>query len=334
MKTKIVYCLVSGCKDYFYEQLLISLCSLRKHNPEAEVYVVCDQATSDTLIGTRTQIFNYDIKVMAVDVPEAWDNRERSRYLKTHLRSIISGDYLFIDTDTIISAPLDIVDTFTSIIGAVYDSHVQHRIPKTPVHDTEKWIWKQARKVGQNIEGYWHFNSGVFYVKDHPLAYSLYDKWAAWHKEFQKKDVFIDQLPLLLANKELGEIIEPLDPVMNCQAIWEEGARILPEARIIHYFPGQKKFILSSSWLLDPVKETGIIPCTIQRIIDDPVHFFEHKSQFIAARDVDFVESVVHKVYESSPRLYKLLLKEIGFYYFIKRVLSLRHAGFCHHSRL
>lgn len=318
MKTKIVYCLVSGCKDYFYEQLLISLCSLRKHNPEAEVYVVCDQVTSDTLIGTRTQIFNYDIKVMAVDVPEAWDNRERSRYLKTHLRSIISGDYLFIDTDTIISAPLDIVDTFTSIIGAVYDSHVQHRIPKTPVHDTEKWIWKQARKVGQNIEGYWHFNSGVFYVKDHPLAYSLYEKWTAFYNEFQKKGVFIDQLPLLLANKELGEIIEPLDPVMNCQAIWEEGTRILNDARIIHYFPKQQKFILSSPWLLDPMKDTGQIPCTIQRIIDNPALFFCNKSKFIQGRDVDYIESVMRDLFMYSPRFYKLLLKEIDFYKVIK----------------
>lgn len=320
MKTKIVYCLVSGIKDYFYEQLLISLCSLRKHNPEAEVLVVCDQATSDTLVGTRTGVFDYNITVVAVDVPDTWNNKERSRYLKTHLRSIVSGDYLFIDTDTVISAPLEIVDTFTCIIGAVYDSHVQHRIPKIPLHDTEKWIWREAGKADQNIEGCWHFNSGVFYVKDHPQAYSLYDKWAAWHQEFQKKGVFIDQLPLLLANKELGEIIEPLDPAMNCQAIWEEGALILNDARIIHYFPGQKKFILSSPWLLDPIKETGAIPCTIQRIIDDPVSFFCTKSQIITGRDVDFVRSVMHKIYESSPRFYKLLLKEIDLYYFIRRL--------------
>ena len=45
---------------------------------------------------------------------EEINNRERSRSLKTNLRHIVSGDYLFIDTDTIITGDLSFVDNIVS----------------------------------------------------------------------------------------------------------------------------------------------------------------------------------------------------------------------------
>lgn len=153
-------------------------------------------------------------------------------------------------------------------------------------------------------------------------AYSLYIRWTALHKEFQKKGVFIDQLPLMLANKQLGEIIVTLPSEMNCQVIWDEGVRILGEAKIIHYFPFQNKFTLSSPWLLDPVKETGKIPTTIQRIIDDPKLFFCQRSQVVFGRDSDLIESDLHRNCVLLPRVYKFLLAEIRIYLSIKKVIN------------
>jgi len=324
MKTNIVYCLVSTYNDYYYEQLLISLCSLRKYNPIANVTVVCDRDTFNTLVNSRKKIFDYGITIQTVEIPKEWNNKERSRYIKTHLRSIISGDYLFIDTDTIICKPLDIVDTFTCTIGAVYDSHVLRRIPKKPIHETEKWICRNAQTANQNIVGLLHFNSGVLYVKDHPLAYSLYESWATLHKQFQKEGVYIDQLPLMIANKMLGEIITSLPPEMNCQAIWKEGTNILSDAHIIHYFPGQKKFILSSPWILDPIKDTGELPSTIHWIIDNPEQFFNRRSYIVIGKDdVDYFESETHTIFKNSPRLYQFLLKEIKFIQLLKRKICI-----------
>lgn len=274
MKTKIVYCLTSDNKDFYYEQLMISLYSLRKHNPDASVAVVCDELTNELILKHRKSFAEFNAETIQVDMPLTWDKKVKSRYIKTHLRNIVSGDFLFIDTDTIICAPLDCVDDYECTIGAVYDSHVLRRIPKTPKYGGEEWICTEAEKAKRNIEGYVHFNSGVFYVKDVPLAYTLYERWAEIHEECLRYGVYCDQLPLMLANKELGEVITPITPTMNCQAIWAEGVKILPEAKIVHYLPTKWKNILVSPWILSPIKEFDKIPNTVKWVIDNPQKFF------------------------------------------------------------
>ena len=58
MKTKIVYVVVSDETDIFLEQALLSIFSLRKHNPEAFVELVVDQITNDSISGKRSEIKN------------------------------------------------------------------------------------------------------------------------------------------------------------------------------------------------------------------------------------------------------------------------------------
>lgn len=333
MKTKIVYCLVSDGQDYYYEQLLISLCSLRRHNPEAEVEVVCDNDTNTTLIGTRHGIFEYDIQVHSVETPSDWKKWERSRYLKTNLRKLIQGDYLFIDTDTVICSSLDFIDDISTEIAAVFDSHVTHPLPSLSQsrHETEQWIWRQAQKTGANIEGLWQYNSGVMLVRDTPLAHDLYARWASHYQAQLKQGVKVDQLPLLLSNHEMNNVITPLDPRLNCQVSFQEGRNAASEAVIIHYFPGQKKTLLSSPWILDPIKETGHITAPVQRIISQPAQFFAQLSQ-VATGDAArllFTPSLL-EAYSSCPKVFSLFVKALNAYLVTKKWLY----GLCHHPHL
>lgn len=281
MKTKIVYCLTSDNKDFYYEQLMISLYSLRKHNPDVSVAVVCDELTNELILKHRKSFAEFNAETIQVDIPLTWDKKVKSRYIKTHLRNIVSGDYLFIDVDTIICAPLDCVDSYDCIIGAVYESHEPKPISKIHKCASEEWIWREAKKAGMNIEGHTHFNSGVFYVKDNPLAYKLYERWAAIHDECKKQEVVLDQLPLLLANKETGDIITPIDHSMNCQVVKAKSLEILPNAKIIHYWAQIKRHIISSPWILSPIKEFDKIPHTIKWVIDNPQKFFCKNSNII-----------------------------------------------------
>lgn len=321
MKTKIVYCLVSNSRDYYYEQLLISLCSLRKHNPDAVVEVVCDRDTYDTLKDTRRGIFEYNIQVNTVDTPKEWGNWERSRYIKTNLRKLTHGDYLFVDTDTVICSSLEGIDDIRQDVAAVRDSHVERVLPKASEcqHDTERWIWGQAIKANVNIEGLWHNNSGVMYVKDVPRTYELYAKWADNYTKMLAHGAKVDQLPLLLSNHELGDIIAPLDPTMNCQVSFDEGRIMVRDAKIVHYFPGQKKTLLASPWILDPIKETGRIPVTIRRIIDNPHTFFDKMSMVIDGDAAELVETrYLLEAYRTCPKVFKV------FVYLLNRCLSLK----------
>ena len=56
MKTKIVYCIVSNDEDIYLEQAWVSIYTLRRHNPDAEVILLVDKDTELTLIGKRSGI--------------------------------------------------------------------------------------------------------------------------------------------------------------------------------------------------------------------------------------------------------------------------------------
>ena len=47
MKTQIVYTLISSEKDYFLEELWVSLYSLRQFHPKATVKVLVDESTKE-----------------------------------------------------------------------------------------------------------------------------------------------------------------------------------------------------------------------------------------------------------------------------------------------
>ena len=98
MKTKIIYVLVSNENDCYLEQALVSIYSLRLYNPDANLLLLVDEETSRTLEnGIRKLILNYVSKLVIVDVPFHYSKQQKSRYIKTSLRSQVIGDFLFID---------------------------------------------------------------------------------------------------------------------------------------------------------------------------------------------------------------------------------------------
>lgn len=312
MNTKIVYCLVSNDQDYFYEQLLISVCSLRKHNPHAFVEVICDYDTCNTLQGNRGGIYAYDVHIKTVETPKNWNNWEKSRYIKTNIRRLTQGDFLFIDTDTIVCSELEFIDNIDCPIAAVIENHVERLLPEYSKcrYNTEHWIWRAAKKANVDIKGLRHFNSGVMYVKDTEVAHRLYSIWAEKYSELLNYGVAIDQLSLVLANFEMNNIISYLDPKVNCQVVTAEGRNMLPDAKVIHYFPNQKRTLLSSPWIMDPIKETGRINAVVQRIIDSPYTFFDKESRIVFGDITTLVSSpLVLDAYSHFPRAFFSLSK-------------------------
>ena len=103
---KYVYVLTSSEKDYFYEQCLISVVSLKKYHPDSEIVIFTDDNTAAGLKGFRSGIKKYaEIEVVACDA--AYDQKVRSRLLKTSVRHLIKGDFLYIDLDTVIADSLE-----------------------------------------------------------------------------------------------------------------------------------------------------------------------------------------------------------------------------------
>ena len=91
---------------------------------------------------------------ITVDFNPEIGNKQCSRWIKTNLREYVKGDFLFIDTDTVITDKLDEIDDWDIDIGMVYDLN---RITPTTFHKKlfEK-VYHQALPVGVP-----YYNSGV-----------------------------------------------------------------------------------------------------------------------------------------------------------------------------
>ena len=238
MKTKIVYVLTSSENDILLEQLSLSLYSLKYYNPNSEVYLVVDQDTYSSIKNDRNNIREFLTDIIPVKTPDEYNNMLRSRWLKTSLREYIKGDYLFVDSDTIIADDLEECDNWTCDIAAVIDRH----IPVSKAHQYYDYICNRAKDTGWIFEtsDSNYFNSGVMFVKDNESTHAFYKKWHEYWLEGIKHQVFQDQPTLGKVNKEQGYIIKELNGVWNCQ-IMANGIKFLCTSKIIHYFNAERQ---------------------------------------------------------------------------------------------
>ncbi len=97
------------------EQLWVSVTSLRMYNPETTVVLLMDKITYEGLIGYRAKLLDLIDEAIVVPTPEGYSQKEMSRHIKTTARQWVKGDFLFIDTDTVIAGDLSDVDKLEGI---------------------------------------------------------------------------------------------------------------------------------------------------------------------------------------------------------------------------
>lgn len=296
MTTKIVYVLTSDHTDCYLQQAIISIHSLRMYHPDATVIVVVDMSTYNSLTGDREMLMKYASEIKIVECPSHYTKHQCSRHIKTSLRHYIDGDYLFIDTDTIITDSLEEIDQFDFVVGAVLDKHILlENHPKK--YDIKKW----AFIAGWNIESenMPYFNSGVMFVKDTPEAYEFYDKWnLAWANSILK-GVNLDQPALGKILSENNLKITEMNGIWNCQ-ITDNGLRFLSNAKIIHYFASMQQWDTSEEipyYFRDSVvceilkKEHNLIPPKIRYEILHAKRAFKDRCIILTGRNLDLMET-------------------------------------------
>lgn len=258
MKTRIVYVLVSDSDDYYYEQTLISAWSARYWNPNMRILCVVDELTDATLKENRTALLEIIDEKIVVNLSEGgtakYTRKERSRMLKTNLRSYVDGDILYVDTDTIVCGSLAEVDAFQIPFGAVDDSHSQF----DPALCSDPVVHR-AKLLGYDVSSAKnYFNSGVMYMKDTEEVHAFTDKWHALYMKGQKMGLSFDQ-PSFISINNVQNLITPLDGIYNCQ-ILNGGLPYLADAKILHYYDviGNKTFFaLSDPAFLSKTKKCG-----------------------------------------------------------------------------
>lgn len=303
MKTKVVYCLISDNKDYYYEQLLISLYSLRKYNPDAIVELVVDDDTHTTFVNERAKVYDYVTNVISVDVPYEFTKKQRSRFIKTSLREYIQGDYLFIDTDTIIQSSLAEIDSVSADVCAVQE---YNRLKYFTKSDCSMQMLAAKVSLVEELENEPYFNSGVMYVKDSPRAHRLYEIWHTSWKETLLRGLDTDQTSLCWANKKVGHAIEYMDDSWNCLVKQLEGLRNVETAKIVHYACEHKgtRHVSSVEGLYATMKNRKDIVPIVDFFIENPSAFLIDAKEELFFREA----KCLYLLYRYQHRFYSFLL--------------------------
>lgn len=125
MRTKIVYDVISTSEDNYFEQAWASAWSLKYYTQGAYIIILTDIATKRTIYSdARKKSLEIFDEVITVNFEKEYSNKEKSRWIKTNMRRLVEGDFLFIDSDTIVCGDLTEIDNIKlNAIGAVLDNH-------------------------------------------------------------------------------------------------------------------------------------------------------------------------------------------------------------------
>lgn len=312
MKTKIVYVITSTPSDVYLEQTYLSVHSLWQYEEKPHVVLLTDDRTDATLRGTRARILDFVAEKIVVPFDGEVTNMRRSRWLKTKMRELVQGDFLYIDGDTIINAPLHDIDKCPFVVGSVEDAHrpLEH-------HYGKEKLLRQARTLGFSIEDEkYYFNGGVFYVKDCKEAHEFFNRWHENWKTSVEHGINQDMPALILTDIQSGHLIQKLDGKWNCQLMY--GFNYFTNAHIIHYFAsryttnnGGYIYDFMNPQLLKDIKNTGKISDEIKEKLKHPLSCFSDNVELIGGSDVNILNTHVYKtvrlIYLKYPKVFSAM---------------------------
>jgi hypothetical protein len=281
-----LYALTSSPKDTYYEQFLLSVASLRLKMPGAEITLLCDSKTKETFTGKRREYEKLVSKVIAADAPAAMSQVEISRWVKTSMRRLVSGDFLFIDCDTIITDDLFPIAEPGIQFGACLDKHslIDRHGKRNSIIETEKQLGFTSHLSGR------HFNSGVIFCADTPETHTIFNRWHELWLFSNSKNIVRDQPSFNMAIYENPSFFTELDGTWNCQIAFN-GLSYLANSKIIHYFASDlvmhtSPYTLASDNIFKQIKDTGVIPNEVLELLKNPRAAFESEARIIAGDDM------------------------------------------------
>ena len=316
MNTKLLYVVVSSYNDFYLEQAYLSMFSAKKFNDDCHISLLVDSITYESFIDSRKKLTQLADEIIIADIERSLPSHYRSRLLKTGARKHISGDFLFIDSDTIIVKRLDDIDSLTGSIYACMDSHAllaQNPYKRRILHD--------VKMLGHNLSDEdLYFNSGVIYVKDNEESHQFYKLWESLYIKGKCDGVSMDQPSFCVANLQMGKLIKILPDEWNCEL--KHGVRFLNSAKIIHYLctniskDNEKQvFILNESKIFDSIKNNGEIPPSVENCIENPDSGLSYPTTIVAGCDnfilQSFCYALIKKLY-AHPLLFNSIEKLIS----------------------
>ena len=223
---KYLYVLTSTENDSFLEQTFVSILSLKQKTANAFITLLTDKCTEETFFHGRENIRELCDEVVVKDLDRNLSGKVRSRLLKTNMRNLVDGDFLYIDSDTVILDNLSEIENTSADFAGIQDRHcvfsknIQFHASqklKSQICTDEKFLLSEV-----------YINSGVLFVRDNQRNRDLYLEC------LQKHGIRQDQPTLAYINYKNDFPIHELDGSWNCQL--PNGLKYFRTAKILHYF--------------------------------------------------------------------------------------------------
>lgn len=233
----------------------MSVWSARYHNPNAHIVLLVDDKTDKLLTGKRATLLDYITEKIVVPFEdENASMKYRSRWIKTSARQLIDGDFLYIDSDTLICGNLEAIDDFNCEIGATWESHL---LVEDFCDSLKNKAVSECQHLGIDlIAEKEYFSSGVLYVKDSSTTHQVYEHWHKNWEEGFEKGLSIDQPALAKANRDLGYVIQCIPDIYNCIVFTQN--TFTDQALILHIASYQNPSYLFTDKVLDYIKTEGL----------------------------------------------------------------------------
>lgn len=234
---KFLYVCVSSKSDFYLEQTFASIVTLRKKTPNAFVSLLMDDNTELSLVDGRESIKNVCDEIVVKTFDQSVPQKVRSRILKTSMRNLVDGDFLFIDGDTFVFDDLAKIESLPYTLAGVPDHHCilsdntqlyTHNLLKSKICADERFLKDET-----------YINSGVIWAKDTKENRDFFLEWNRSYLKGVMANVTQDQPSLALTNFEKGFPIKEMDGFWNCQL--EAGASFFYGVKIFHYFASHFK---------------------------------------------------------------------------------------------
>lgn len=227
--SRVVFVVTSQGNDFYSAMTRVAIASLRMSNPELSLMVVCDHETDQALRCSCAPLRNDVDEWLAVDVPSG-SAGFRNRFVKTRLRELLSGPFLFLDSDVFVRDDLSgIFIPNADIAGARNHSQA----------DFSRQIWDRdvavLNEMHWKIGGEVYLNGGVLFCNDTPAARTFWAEWhQRWLRSFSALGVYRDQPALNSALFATQPRLSLLDDRYNAQV--KTNAFVAKDAVLWHFY--------------------------------------------------------------------------------------------------
>ena len=254
----------------------MSFHSLQLYHPEAIVEVVMDEQTHQRLVMSKPSELD-SVVCNVVSIPAYYMKMQKSRFLKTRLRHFVSGDFLYLDLDTLVCESLALIDETYGSIGLILENH------GTNSHHEDSYYPKEWKYL-LNAK---HFNGGVLYSKDNEESSRFFDQWHNNWKYCLESGCNFDQPGLRKAVLESDVSIEELGGEWNCQISRITSKEYQNTAKILHY--QRNAFFVS---ICKKIRRYGMNDSVIIKWLSSPRSYFIQTNMFICQAECEELEPI------------------------------------------